>query len=329
MSVKVVVNGDRSSIQSDIDYYIKLTLTNTSDLNTMKKEFFNIFKEEDKARKESYLSDIEGYVSPIKEYSMIEESAIDESLVEKEDVIDWFNEDSEDIQYVPHGIFLDDVEEKVFDTKKVKVAEKVSDFIGEVVEEVVDDVKEEILDDTEYVTRGVDFDSIDGVDPRNFIDVSEEDKEIIEDIEDFSENTVEEVSDDTLNEEDVWDSEEDDWGSDDDWVFEDDNATPEGISDEDLEEWGTDEVDGEVEEELSFEDSKEFKEEIEVSAIKEVEDLSIEKTMIEDVPSDLRSFVKKHPNCEISFALKYFSQKEIDKQQKLGRVYKKKGKLFI
>lgn len=48
-----------------------------------------------------------------------------------------------------------------------------------------------------------------------------------------------------------------------------------------------------------------------------------------DVPKDLREFVSKYPNCEISFALKFFSKREIDKQLNLGRLYKRKNRLFL
>lgn len=49
----------------------------------------------------------------------------------------------------------------------------------------------------------------------------------------------------------------------------------------------------------------------------------------EYVPKDLRDFIKLHNNCEMSFALKYFSKKEIDKQLNLGRVFKRKNRLLI
>ena len=48
-----------------------------------------------------------------------------------------------------------------------------------------------------------------------------------------------------------------------------------------------------------------------------------------EVPKDLRDFVKLHHNCDMSFALKYFTKKEIDKQLSLGRVFKRKNRLLI
>ena len=51
--------------------------------------------------------------------------------------------------------------------------------------------------------------------------------------------------------------------------------------------------------------------------------------IVEKVPTDLREFVRKNPNCEMSLALKYFSKKEIDRQLSLGRVFKRKNRLLV
>lgn len=48
-----------------------------------------------------------------------------------------------------------------------------------------------------------------------------------------------------------------------------------------------------------------------------------------EVPRDLRDFVKLYHNCEMSFALQYFTKKDIDKQLSLGRVFKRKNRLLI
>ena len=46
-------------------------------------------------------------------------------------------------------------------------------------------------------------------------------------------------------------------------------------------------------------------------------------------PKDLREFVRKYPRCEVSFALQYFSRKEIEKYLMMGKVIKKGTKLHI
>ena len=80
--------------------------------------------------------------------------------------------------------------------------------------------------------------------------------------------------------------------------------------------WGNPFIAEEVHESSSLD-----KEEVKEEEINEVEEIQ--------VPKDLRDFVKMYNNCEMSFALKYFSKKEIDKQLSLGRVFKRKNRLLI
>lgn len=40
-------------------------------------------------------------------------------------------------------------------------------------------------------------------------------------------------------------------------------------------------------------------------------------------PTDIRAFVRKHPRCEVQFALKFFTKKQIDDAVRLGRIIKK------
>lgn len=54
-----------------------------------------------------------------------------------------------------------------------------------------------------------------------------------------------------------------------------------------------------------------------------------EKVDRDSEPKDLREFVRKYPRCEVSFALQYFSRKEIEKYLMMGKVIKKGTKLHI
>lgn len=40
-------------------------------------------------------------------------------------------------------------------------------------------------------------------------------------------------------------------------------------------------------------------------------------------PTDIRAFVRKHPRCEVQFALKFFTKKQLDDAVRLGRIIKK------
>ena len=46
-------------------------------------------------------------------------------------------------------------------------------------------------------------------------------------------------------------------------------------------------------------------------------------------PKELRAFLKKHPRCEMSVVLQYFSKKEVETQIRLGKVIKRGNKLRI
>lgn len=46
-------------------------------------------------------------------------------------------------------------------------------------------------------------------------------------------------------------------------------------------------------------------------------------------PKELRAFLKKHPRCEMSVVLKYFSKKEVETQIRLGKVIKRGNTLRI
>lgn len=59
------------------------------------------------------------------------------------------------------------------------------------------------------------------------------------------------------------------------------------------------------------------------------EDISVEEPSIDEVPKDLRQFLRKYPRCDIKFALKYFSKKEIDKAILIGKIVRRGNKLHI
>lgn len=100
--------------------------------------------------------------------------------------------------------------------------------------------------------------------------------------------------------------------------------------------WGTDsELDEWFKDLGTFEGTVNTSEPVK-SGVQEVPKNKVQKAVYEkpdetvvDVPKDLREFVSKYPNCEISFALKFFSKREIDKQLNLGRLYKRKNRLFL
>lgn len=49
----------------------------------------------------------------------------------------------------------------------------------------------------------------------------------------------------------------------------------------------------------------------------------------EHVPEDIRDFIREHRGSEIWYVSKFYSKKVIEKNIAMGRIYKRKGKLFI
>lgn len=49
----------------------------------------------------------------------------------------------------------------------------------------------------------------------------------------------------------------------------------------------------------------------------------------EHVPEDIRDFIREHKGSEIGYVAKFYSKKVIEKNIAMGRIYKRKGKLFI
>lgn len=159
--------------------------------------------------------------------------------------------------------------------------------------------------------------------------------EIEEDEEEFSWGSYDEseYSEDEVTEETQDDEEGFGWGSFDDYEYTD-NEVKEGSfqdSSEIIEEksiisddsaWGNFDVEEFLDDKTSLTKENKVVEEKPKNRVVEVEE-EIE------VPRDLRDFVKLYHNCEMSFALQYFTKKEIDKQLSLGRVFKRKNRLLI
>lgn len=72
---------------------------------------------------------------------------------------------------------------------------------------------------------------------------------------------------------------------------------------------------------------EEKREEVVEEKVEEVQE-EVLASKIDDYKS-LRDFVKKNPNCSIEEALKVFSKKEIEREIRVGRVYKGRNRLFI
>lgn len=66
-----------------------------------------------------------------------------------------------------------------------------------------------------------------------------------------------------------------------------------------------------------------------VKTIKKVDIIPEEKVDRSSEPTDIVEFVRKHRNCEVSFALKYFNRKEVERALLLGRIVKRRNRLRV
>lgn len=161
-----------------------------------------------------------------------------------------------------------------------------------------------------------------------------------------SDENHEDDSDDDSDTEDYgddYDSDEDDSSDSEDEGYEDDSSNAEDYGDdyssEDEGNYSSSSDDEDTSEPIEFEPKLEkpisiVPTPVEISnknkvAYEKVVDRPETHVNREEEPRELREFVRKHPRCEVSFALQYFSRKEIEKYLMMGKIIKKGTKLHI
>lgn len=285
--------GSLESLQTDINFYLRLVSTaDIKSVDAYKKQLYKEFKTED-ARQNAYSSKLE----ESKDIEYDEEIQLEEGSIELDDT-----EYTEEIE--PESVDCSD-----------ENTEGRNDYLEE--SEVVEYTnKSESEEGKEYVCHGVYIDDIDNYTSHGVY---------VEDIEGFS---TEKEEEDYLEDEGYYEEEySEDEGYSDEYYEEE-------VSEEYLEESCEEESYEELEvEDEGYEESERgyYEEENNEEFIEEdteEQDLVVS-NIIEDVPQDIRAFLKKYPNSEISFVLKYYSSKEVNKQLMLGRIFKRKGKLCI
>lgn len=216
-------------------------------------------------------------------------------------------------------------------------------------EEEYEDLEDD--SDEEYDDSEEDDESYEDED--SYIDVTEEDsdeddsdEEYEEESEDSddSEEEYEDSEDEDLEEEYVEDDEDlDESYEEDDEEYEDysedseeDEAIEEEVSDVEQQEvlpakpivkpkFYVPDIDDDTEDVASFIESRQEKQEkVEVPT---QESTPVARAPSMQVPTDLRSFLRAHPNCKIDEVLKYFSKREIESEILKGRIIKRNGTL--
>lgn len=296
--MNISVKGDASQVQNYLRLYVTMSdVSEYSSLDQMRKQLMNEFMKTD--NEQSF--DL---------FSSSSESGVNERVdnpVEESD--EGFESGFEDLAEVD-DFDIDDVRdpeeawEKTFDVDDVDDAEVVEDG-------------ESNIDEAEFYYDSDGFSTVKGTDleleETSVEDNGELENNEIEDVDDFED--VEEVVDD---EEDF-----DDWGS---WG---DESEDEEINEEYVEEVNEEpeEVDEGVVEEAVETSSRFPTDKSAMGGLGYVRD-TYKLDEVQSLPP-MREFVKKNPQISKLEVIELYGSKEVQKQLKLGKVYERKGRLFI
>ncbi len=354
----VVVRGDLDNLQSNIDFFLSITSSNVAyDSKTLRDRFFSMFQQEDLQREENFLM----YREKVSDDYAIVEDAEPLLVGEEEEYFTGsfsFAEDIEEDYPDDEEVYISNTSTLEFENLNLE-NENDGEFISyssleneniNLENEKNDLYYEENnleLEKNNLETENSEYDDDDFIEQSYLedenINLEEESYSTSDYNEDFDEYEGEEESfgwGDYSNEGYVEDEIEDDSYVD---AFSkvDINSSSSNEEEEEPISWGnyedtSNETVEEENEDNFFEDLEKFNSSsyIETTKVVEVQNkvADVKREVTEEaieVPKDLRDFVKLYHNCEMSFALKYFSKKEIDKQLSLGRVFKRKNRLLI
>lgn len=365
MNVKwlLPINGTKSKVQSSMDFYLNMISTRDYEsIEDLKRSFFNKFMEEYRESRPSLeelafdsqdktlvsSSDEIGadrmevpYSESTEELKGLEETVeVDDDIEgepisapaflqmlqekqsqyhqEQEDVKEVKAEDynenvnsvkDEDIEWVSSGVDIDELE---FENESVE-EEVQEDSTGEI------EWDEEGSFDSEEYSRDIEVEE-DNTEKQSEIEWDEDEEGSSESEESFEWDESEETIDKTGIESEIkWDEPEEDTSSSEVEWDEDIDEVLENHSEEDN-----------FEEEPEVEQVKDPPENSQSSNLGSKREVSMEDDgMGADIPSDIREFLRQHPNSDIAYVQKFYPKKEIDKQLKMGRIYKRRGKLMI
>lgn len=295
--MNISVKGDASQVQNYLRLYVTMSdVSEYSSLDQMRKQLMNEFMKTDNEQSFDLFS------------SSVSERV--DNQVEEYD--EGFESDFEDLAEV------DD-----FDVEDVRDPEEAWEKTFEVEEEESNNEEAEFYYDSDG------FLTVKGTESEQE-EVSAEDDSGLEGEDDFED--VEEVVEDEVEDDEVVDDEDfDDWDS---WGDE--------SEDEEFEEEYVEEVNEEPIEEVT-EEPEEITEEVVEEAVETSSRFPENKSAmgglgyvrdtykLDEVQSlpPMREFVKKNPQISKLDVVELYGSKEVQKQLKLGKVYERKGRLFI
>ena len=243
-------------------------------------------------------------------------ASIEDTKEQPSSVKEFYEQGNEECEYVKNGSFLEDMilEEPDEDINEDEPdAVDTEDIQDQEVEVTNENVSETIFKEVEYVEHG------------NFLedlvqDESEEDSSDYEEYDEVSEESEDTEESDSYSE-DEYDEElpsideEESYETADDMPEESEDIEPEGLF-EDEESETADIVDKKVDSKI-------------IPMVKKEVSMEDDGMYAQNLPRDVRDFLKLHPNSDMSYVLKFYPKKEIDKQIRLGKIFTRKGKLMI
>lgn len=293
--MNISVKGDASQVQNYLRLYVTMSdVSEYSSLDQMRKQLMNEFMKTD--NEQSF--DL---------FSSSSESSIGERVdnqVEESD--EGFESDFEDLAEV------DD-----FDIDDVRDPEETWEKTFEVEDVANVEVGESNIDEAEFYYDSDGFLAVKGTD-------LELEETPVEDNSELENNEIEDSADFEDVEEVVEDEEDfDDWGS---WG---DGSKEEEINEEYVEEVDEEPIDvaDEVVEEAVETSSRFPTDKSAMGGLGYVRD-TYKLDEVQSLPP-MREFVKKNPQISKLEVIELYGSKEVQKQLKLGKVYERKGRLFI
>ena len=275
--------------------------------------------------------------------SEVKDTVKDEGMVETEPVKDDMAEpepatvQEDNKEYIDHGRYIEDYSDRVVLDDDVPKVVEAKDFTehGRYVEDyknIEDDSDVVVVDDSVPKAE----ETIDFVDHGRYIEdyVKEEETEVKEEPVEVENTAIEnENIDDLFNPEELEteinaleaENNEPEVDKENSGIFSFTNEVNQKEKDSDL----LDDFWLQMQSDVSLK-SENTESELE-NILSEIKEPVVEKVKEpeEHVPEDIRDFIREHKGSEIGYVAKFYSKKVIEKNIAMGRIYKRKGKLFI
>lgn len=254
-------------------------------------------------------------------------ASIEDTKEQPSSVKESFEQGNEECEYVENGSFLEDMilEEPDEDSEEVE-SEDIEDFEENEPDKVdIEDTRDQEVEVTNEKVSEIIPKEVEYVEHGNFLedlvqDESEEDSSDYEEYDEVSEESEDTEESDSYSE-DEYDEElpsideEESYETADDMPEESEDIEPEGLfEDEEFE--TADIVDKKADSKI-------------IPMVKKEVSMEDDGMYAQNLPRDVRDFLKLHPNSDMSYVLKFYPKKEIDKQIRLGKIFTRKGKLMI